>query len=282
MSSPGERVATHIITATGARIPALGYGTWRMQGDTAYRGVRDALEVGYRHIDTAQLYANEREVGQALSDSLVPRDEVFLTTKVWRDHLDPDSIRRTTEESLARLGTGWVDLLLLHWPNAAFPIEPALDALMELQQAGKASFIGVSNYPVALLDRAVAVAPLTMNQVEYHCMLGQRAVQAACRAHGIGMTAYCPLGQGKLLRDPRVIALAAVQGVTPAQLALAWLLEQDGVAVIPKSRSRERIEENWGSLQVRLTDEVRMAMDAWPKDLRTVDPPAFGIEWDKD
>jgi 2,5-diketo-D-gluconate reductase B len=267
-------------TSTGAEIPALGYGTWRLSGDEAYRGVRDALEVGYRHIDTAQLYGNEAECGQAIRDSGVPREAVFLTTKVWRDALDREGILRTTDESLARLGVDQVDLLLLHWPNPAFELAVSLQALREVQETGKARFIGVSNYPSAMVDAAAAVAPLTTNQVEYHCLLGQAAVGRALRAKGMALTAYCPLAQGQLAKHPTLVEIGRARGVSAAQVALAWLLGQQGVVAIPKSRNRGRIEENFGALSMELSDEERARIDALPKNGRTVDPAAFAIPWD--
>ncbi|TNE91856.1 MAG: aldo/keto reductase [Deltaproteobacteria bacterium] len=270
----------HVTTATGAAIPALGYGTWRLSGPEAYRGVREALDVGYRHIDTAQLYGNETECGQAIAQSDVPRDQVFLTTKVWRDHLDRDGILRTTDESLARIGSDYVDLLLLHWPNARFPMEAALDALVEVQQAGKARYIGVSNYPSAMLAAAAARAPITTNQVEYHCLLGQQAVLEVAAEHGIAVTAYCPLAQGRLADQSVLAEIGEAHGATPAQIALAWLVGQEGVAAIPKSRNAERIAENFAALDIALSADERARIDALPKNQRTVDPAAFAIPWD--
>ncbi|MCO4743827.1 MAG: aldo/keto reductase [Proteobacteria bacterium] len=269
----------YVSTASGARIPALGYGTWRLSGTEAYDGVRTALDVGYRQIDTAQLYANEADVGRAIRESSVDRDDVFVTTKVWRDFLDRDGILRTTDESLAKLDVGPVDLLLIHWPNADFPLEPALDALREVQQAGKAKYIGVSNYPSALLAKAANHVELTTNQVEYHCLLGQGALLSEARARGIALTAYCPLAQGGIIADPTLQEMAAARGVTAAQIALAWLLGQEGVMAIPKSRNAGRIAENFAAQDIELTADERARIDALPKDGRTVDPP-FNIPWD--
>lgn len=271
----------YVTTGTGARIPALGYGTWRLSGAEAFAGVTEALRVGYRHIDTAQLYANEAEVGQALRESEVPRDDVWVTTKVWRDHLDRDGIHRTTDESLARLDIGAVDLLLLHWPNEAFPVDAALEALREVQDAGKARYIGVSNYPSAMLATAATIAPLTTNQVEYHCLLGQRAVLDTARKHGIAVTAYCPLAQGRLVDHPVLAQIGAAHDATPAQVALAWLLAQDGVLAIPKSRNPGRIAENFAAQELTLSTEERARIDELPKNQRTVDPAAFAIPWDR-
>lgn len=270
----------HVTTATGARIPALGYGTWKLSSTEAYFGVQRALEVGYRHIDTAQLYGNEAEVGQAIRDSEVPREQVWVTTKVWRDHLDRAGILRTTDESLERLDIGAVDLLLLHWPNEVFPMEDAIRALREVQESGKARYIGVSNYPSAMLAAAAEIAPLTTNQVEYHCLLGQQPVLEVARARGISVTAYCPLAQGRLADHPVLVELAEARGCTPAQLALAWLLDQEGVLAIPKSRDAGRIAENFAAQELALTEDERIRLDNLPKDRRTVDPAAFAIPWD--
>lgn len=269
-----------IEAGTGAVIPALGYGTWRLSAEDAYEGVREALDQGYRHIDTAQLYGNEASCGRAVRDASVSRDEVFLTTKVWRDHVDRAGVLRTTDESLRRLGLDYVDLLLLHWPNAEVDLSESLDALTEVHQAGKARFIGVSNYPSAMLARAASLAPITTNQVEFHCLLGQGAVREEAARHGVVLTAYCPLAQGRLATHPVLAEIGAARGATAAQVALAWLLGIDGVAAIPKSRNRSRIAENLAAQALVLTPAERARIDALPKDRRTVDPVAFGIPWD--
>src|SRR3954468_20171270 len=175
------------IEANGAKIPAIGLGTWELRGRACARLVEQALKLGYRHIDTAQIYENEREVGEALRASGVRREEVFVTTKVWTTHFAPNDLERSTKDSLAKLRLSEVDLLLLHWPNPQVPLAEALGALAHVKRLGMARHIGVSNFPVALLDQAIAGCgePLVCDQVEYHPYLDQTKVLAACAHHGM-------------------------------------------------------------------------------------------------
>src|SRR3954469_24625570 len=191
------------VEANGAEIPAIGLGTWELRGPTCARLVEQALKLGYRHIDTAQVYENEREVGQGVRSSRVPRDEVFVTTKVWTTHFAPNDLERSTKDSLSKLRLAEVDLLLLHWPNPHVPLAETLGALAHVKRLGMARHIGVSNFTVALLDQAIAGCdePLVCNQVEYHPYLDQTKVLQACAHHGVALVAYSPIAKGRIKND---------------------------------------------------------------------------------
>ncbi len=265
----------------GAHVPALGLGTWQMSGRTCYDAVRQAIELGYRHIDTAQIYGNEAEVGRAIRDSGIARGDLFVTTKVAPGNLAGAKVRRSTEESLRRLGLDQLDLLLIHWPTGEAPLGETLDALAALRQAGKTRFIGVSNFTVALLKEAVEAigADLLCNQVEYHPFLSQRLVMAAVRHYGMMLTAYTPLARGGAERDRTLTAIGRKYGKSPAQVALRWLLDQDGVAAIPKAASRAHAAANIDIFDFALSAEDRAAIDALRGSHRVVDP-GWGPRWD--
>lgn len=260
-------------------MPRLGLGTWPMKGVECQRAVETAIALGYRHIDTAEIYGNEAEVGAALAAS-GRREEIFVTTKVWNSNLKPAAIRKSFDASLRALGTGYVDLYLIHWPAADMDLRAALQAMMQFKAEGRARAIGVANFPVALMRQAVEEigAPIACNQVEYHVLHGQSAVLAYARQNGIVVTAYTPLARGKL-DDPALRRIAAKHGATPAQVALAWLLGQDGVAAIPKSSREATQRENLAALDITLDDDDRRAIAALPKDRRLVDMHT-GVTWD--
>ena len=266
----------------GTRVPALGLGTWQLSGGACIEAVSEALGLGYRHIDTAQMYGNEAEVGRALRGSGVPRDEIFLTTKVAPGNLAAADVRRSTEESLRRLGLDHVDLLLIHWPSGEAPLGETLGAMEALRDAGKTRFIGVSNFNVALIDEAIERhgADLLCNQVEYHPFLSQRAVLAALSRRGMMLTAYAPLARGAVGRDATLAAIARRLGKSPAQIALRWLIEQDGVAAIPKAARREHLAANIDIFDFSLAAEDRTAIDARRGERRLVDPGGWSPRWD--
>jgi diketogulonate reductase-like aldo/keto reductase len=267
------------VTAHGVDIPVLGFGTWDVHGESAYRSVRAALEVGYRHVDTAQSYRNETQVGRAIVDSGVDRDDVFLVTKVATANAAPVDVDRSTQESLSRLGVDHVDLLLVHWPSDRAPIEATVEALDEQRQKGRTRLIGVSNYPSALLRRALAIAPVATDQVEHHVLLGQDAVQRVLDEHGLPLTAYSPLARGVPFDRPELVEIAEAHGRTPAQVALRWLLQRPGRIAIPRSENPEHIAANFDVLDFELSDEQMRRLDALPKDQRLVNPP-FAPAWD--
>jgi 2,5-diketo-D-gluconate reductase B len=263
-------------------MPKLGLGTWPMSGSGCTDAVLRALAIGYRHIDTAQMYGNEAEIGAALAQTDVKRADIHVTTKVSREFLAPDAMRRVAEESLRKLRLDYVDLYLIHWPAAGMDVQRAMESLMRLQAGGLAKHIGVSNFPVALMRRCIeeARAPIVCNQVEYHVMLDQTKVLAYARAHGIAVTAYCPLARGNLGEVEALARIARKHGATPAQIALKWLLDQDGVAAIPKASRAANQQENWDAQKIVLDGEDRAAIAALPKSRRIVNPAA-GPKWDE-
>jgi 2,5-diketo-D-gluconate reductase B len=235
----------HYIDANGARIPALGLGTWDLRGAVCTNVVEEALRLGYRHIDTAEMYGNETEVGEGLRASGVDRDEVFITTKVWPDHLAPVDLERATKDSLARLRLASVDLLLIHWPNPSIPLAGTIAALCRMREAGFARNIGISNFTVPLIEEAVrlATAPLVTDQIEWHPFLDQSKVVAACRRHGLSVTAYSPIARGRAAGDAMLKQIGARHGKTAGQVSLRFLV-QEGAIVIPRTARRERLAEN--------------------------------------
>jgi 2,5-diketo-D-gluconate reductase B len=269
------------IEAGGMKLPKLGLGTWRLSGADCTGSVLGALERGYRHIDTAQRYANEDAVGDAIAATKVPRADIHLTTKVWWENLAPSAMRRSLEGSLASLKTDYVDLFLIHWPSPDMDLPAALAELMRIKQEGLARHIGVSNFTVALLKQALDEigAPIVCNQVEYHVLLSQAKLLAFMRARGLALTAYCPLAQGRLAEHPELARIAAKHGVTPAQVALRWLFDQDGVAAIPKAGRAESQQANLDALAVKLDDTDRAAIAALPKNTRCVNP-GWAPAWD--
>ena len=244
-------------------MPSIGAGTFRLQGQTAIDSVANALDLGYRHIDTAQIYGNEAEVGTALAASGVPRQDVFVTTKIWTEHLAGDALIPSLKESLRKLRLDQLDLTLIHWPSpgGAVPVAESMAALLEAQQLGLTRQIGVSNFTIPLMQEAidaVGAANIATNQVELHPYLHNRWVAAFARAHGIGVTAYMPLAYGKVLTDPVIGAIAARLEATPAQVTLAWLLAQ-GYTAIPSSTRRENLAGNLAALRRRVAERPRIA-----------------------
>jgi 2,5-diketo-D-gluconate reductase B len=235
--------------------------------------VRHALDVGYRHIDTAQGYGNEDRVGAALSASGVDRGDVFLTTKIDNDNHAPDDVRSSIEASLRDLQTDYVDLLLMHWPVRDKPLEDTLEAMAALSDEGKARHIGVSNFTPELVERVVNDFPVFANQVEYHPFFGQEALIDLARKHDHLLTAYSPLARGKVFGDETLEAIAADHSATAAQIALAWLLEQDHVAAIPKATSPEHISANLAASDIDLSSDEMARIGALERGQRLIDPP---------
>jgi 2,5-diketo-D-gluconate reductase B len=260
--------------ASGFTLPALGLGTWRLTGSEAYRTVRRALEVGYRHVDTADHYGNHREVGRAIRDSGCERSEVFITTKVWHDRLRRRDVLADTARFLDELDTDYLDLVLIHWPNSRVPIGETLGALDAARRAGAVRSIGVSNFTVAHLDRARATGvAVCVNQVEFHPTFNQDELRRYCAAHDIVLTAYSPLGRGVDVALPPVTALAEKYRCTNAEVILAWLLAK-GVAVIPKAADLTHLEQNFRALTLELAPEDVAAIDrVRPHDRRLINPP---------
>lgn len=277
---PRESTHSRTVTVQGVEVPKLGYGTWLVEGEQAYDGVLDALSLGYRHVDTAHAYGNERHVGRALADSGVPREQIWLTTKVWYEHADPDVLTREFEQQLADLRVEHVDLLLLHWPAAETPLARTLGAMDALREQGLTSHIGVSNFPSALLREALSLAPIFTDQVEYHPYLPQGPVLHECLEHDLLLTAYSPFAHGYVHDDPQLAEIGARHGKSAGQVALRWLLDQPNVAAIPKASSHERRAENLDVFDFELGDDERAAIAALSRrHLRTADPP-WAPDWD--
>jgi diketogulonate reductase-like aldo/keto reductase len=246
----------HVVEANGAKIPALGLGTWELRGRTCARIVEQALKLGYRHIDTAQVYENEREVGEGLRASGVKRDDVFVTTKIWTSHFAPHELERSAKESLVRLRLTEVDLLLLHWPNPHVPLAETLGALAHAKRLGLARHIGVSNFTVALIEQAVAACPepLVCDQVEYHPYLAQTKVMQTCADNGMALVAYSPVARGKIRSDKTLMRIGYSHRKSPAQICLRWLVQQN-VSAIPRTSRVERLSENIDIFDFTLSDE---------------------------
>ena len=260
------------IEIQGTSVPAIGLGTWQIMGEDCIAAVRDALAIGYRHIDTARAYDNEREVGEGLRASGVPRDEVFLTTKVWMDDAAPDRVRASCEDSLRDLDVDRVDLLLLHWPNPDVPIGDTLEAMSVLRDEGLIDHFGVSNFPAWLLREALDVMPVFCDQVEFHPFLAQDEILEIAEEDDVLVAAYAPLAHGKVPRDATLREIGAAHGKTPGQVALRWLLDHPRTCALPKASSHERRAENFDVFDFTLTDEERARIDALPKDQREFDP----------
>lgn len=265
----------------GISIPQLGFGTFRMPGGDCQPAVESALEVGYRHIDTAEMYQNEAAVGAAIAAAALPREALHVTTKVWHEHLGPGAIERALESSLAKLGLDYVDLYMIHWPAAGMNLPAALQVLEAQRQAGRIRAIGVCNFNLPLLRLAVEEvgAAIACHQVEYHPFLDQGPMLAYLRSQRIPLVAYAPLAQGRAAADPTLARIGSKHGASAAQIAIAWLLDQPGVIAIPKAQRRASQVANLQAVNLRLDDQDRAAIAALPKGQRFVTPP-FAPRWD--
>ena len=271
------------ITAHGAAIPALGFGTFRMEAGDVLRMVPAALKLGFRHVDTAQIYRNEAAVGEAIAGCGLPRGDIFLTTKVWIDNFAPDRFMASVDESLAKLRTDHVDLLLLHWPNGSVPLADQIGALNAVREAGKTRHIGVSNYTIALLAQArgLSAAPLVTNQVEYHPYLDQSRLMVAMRAAGMALTAYYAMADGKVFADPLLVEIAATHRRSVAQIVLRWLVQQEGVVALSKTVSEDRARDNAAIFDFALAEAEMTAIHGLAQpDGRVLKPEGLSPVWD--
>jgi 2,5-diketo-D-gluconate reductase B len=264
----------------GVRIPALGLGTFGLNGEVAERIVGHALDVGYRHVDTAQMYGNEAEVGAAIGRSSVPRREIWLTTKIWPDHFRAAALLRAAEESVRRLGTE-PDVLLLHWPSPDVPLAETVGALNQARSRGLTRHIGISNFTTALIREAVAhsSAPLLVDQVEYHPYVDQSAVLDELRRQGMALIAYSPIGRGTVFRDRTLQRIGAAHGKNPGQVTLRWLLQQ-GVAAIPRSTREANAEANLQIFDFTLSDGEMAEISALSRPDGRMLRPAHAPDWD--
>lgn len=271
------------VSANGAVIPALGFGTFRMPEADVLRIVPKAIKTGFRHIDTAQIYDNEAAVGQAILDSGVPRKDIFLTTKVWVSNYRHDAFIKSVDESLEKLKTDYVDLLLLHWPNNDVSLADQIGALNEVRQAGKVRHIGVSNFNIALMDEAAALsdASLVTNQVEYHPFIDQTKVMDVARKHGMALTAYYAMADGKVLENEQLGEIAKSHDRSVAQVVLRWLLQQNDVIALSKTATESRVGENFDIFDFELSGEEMQAIHGLADENgRIVSPDGLAPDWD--
>jgi diketogulonate reductase-like aldo/keto reductase len=274
-----QSISTH-----GANIPVIGYGTWNLPGEPCTQGVARALEVGYRHIDTAAGYKNEDRVGEGIRASGVPRDDIFLTTKVGPENLEESAFKRSAENSLKLLGVDQVDLLLIHWPSKTLSVAETIKTLNEAKKMGWTRHIGVSNFTTKLLAEAweATEAPLVTNQCEYHPYLNQDKLLAACRAKGMAFTAFSPLARMEVLEDPVIVGIAGKHDRTAAQVVLRWGIQHEGVVVIPKSANPERIKSNLEIFDFALDDDEMTAISTLrSRKHRGSSPASVAPEWDE-
>ncbi|MNX61710.1 putative oxidoreductase [compost metagenome] len=275
------------VTASGVEIPLLGFGTWQLEADDARTMVREALRIGYRHIDTAWIYKNEKAVGDGIADAvaegIVTRDDVFVTTKIWVEHFHRDALLRQAEESVISLGLT-PDLLLLHWPKPTPSLEETIGALNEAQDQGFTKHIGLSNFPSALFREAAGLskAPLITNQVEYHPYLSQKTLIETARELGSSITAWSPLAQGKIADDTVIGEIAKAHGKTNGQVTLRWFIQQ-GVIAIPRTTKVERARESFDIFDFELSGDEMARIHALARpDGRLGDWLDAAFQWDQD
>jgi len=262
-------------------IPLLGFGTFPLKDDEVDRCVRMALEVGFRHVDTAQMYGNEKPVGRALKASGVVRDELYIVTKIDPGNTPAKNFGAAAERSVEALG-GPVDLLLIHWPPPDAELDPYVDRLVEARAAGFAKNIGVSNFPTALMDRAVSRSSVRLinNQIEFHALIDQSKVMAQAQRLGMTLSAYCPLGRGMVLNEPVVLGIARKHGRPPSEIALRWIVQQ-GVAAIPMTTKRDNAASNLKALSFSLPEEDMRAISALTsRHRRLISPASMAGRWD--
>lgn len=268
------------VDVQGARIPALGLGTWQLTGPHCRDVVQQALQMGYRHIDTAQSYANEGDVGAGIRLSGIERDDVWLTTKVSLEHMRHDDVIRSTRDSLRRLAVDYVDLLLIHWPSREIPLEQTLSALFELQNEGVAHHIGVSNFTSSMVEAALGVAPLLAIQVECHPFLPQHELVSFASDRDLLLTAYSPLARGEVTRDPVLRSIGARHEKGPGQVALRWLLQRPNIAAIPKASSLEHLRENLDVFDFELDETELVRIEELGRVPRRLLDPPYAPVWE--
>lgn len=272
------------VSANGANIPALGFGTFRMPDADVHRILPEALKLGFRHVDTAQIYKNEAAVGDVLKASGIARQDIFLTTKVWVDRVGHADFIASVDESLTKLKTDHVDLLLLHWPQSEMPLADRIGALNELRTAGKVKNIGVSNFSTALMAEAVKLsnAPIVNNQVEYHPYLNQSKVLNEAAKTGMSVTAYYLMADGAVPKDAVLKDIGAKHGKTAAQVVLRWAVQQKDVIALSKTATESRLPENFDIFDFALSEEEMAAVHKLARpDGRLVNPGHLAPDWDK-
>jgi 2,5-diketo-D-gluconate reductase B len=272
-----------MVTANGAEIPSLGFGTHGMTREHMLRSVPAALSAGFRHIDTAQIYRNEEEVGECVQASGLHRADLFLTTKMWVANYAKGAFAASVDESLRKLCTDYIDLLLLHWPNPNVPLGDQIAGLNTAAKAGKVRHIGVSNFNRQLMTEAVRLseAPIVTNQFEYHPYLNQRLLIDECRRLGVAVTAYCGMAVGRVFNDPVLLALARRRAKTVAQIVLRWLIQQDGVVALTRTTNPARIPSNLDVFGFELSHDEMVAISHLASSgSRIVSPTGLSPAWD--
>jgi 2,5-diketo-D-gluconate reductase B len=270
-----------IVEANGARIPAIGLGVMTLKDETCVKAVDSALRMGYRHIDTAQMYGNERETGEGLRASGVKREDVFVTTKVWHDKQRAGDLERSVDESLARLGLDYVDLLLIHWPNKDVPLAESIGGLCKMKREGKTRHVGVANFTVALINEAAKVAdePLVTNQIEVHPFIDRSKVIEACRRHGLSITAYCPVARGAAPGDEALARIGKQHGKSPTQVSLRYLVQQ-GIIPIPRTANPQHQAENMAVFDFTLSDAEMAELKLLGAANKRIVSPPHAPQWD--
>jgi 2,5-diketo-D-gluconate reductase B len=280
-SGESEIVRMQVVKAQGAEIPVIGLGTWDLRGPAAEKAVAAALDAGYRHIDTAAMYGNEEQVGAAIRGHSVPREKIFVTTKVWYSDLADGRLQKAAAESLKRLRLDIVDLLLIHWPSRKVPFREQVLALCDAKRRGLARHIGVANFTPKFLEGAVAIAdePIVTNQVEHHPWLDQKVLMETARRLNVSVTSYTPLGRARLLAEPAIVAIADAKGKSPAQIVLRWHLQQPMNIAIPKSSHPGRIEENMAIFDFELSPEEMHRISALARRNGRMVQGAYPTNW---
>jgi diketogulonate reductase-like aldo/keto reductase len=271
------------VHAGNAAIPAIGFGTYGMSGDDIYRTIPAALRAGFRHIDTAQIYGNEAEVGDCVAASGIPRSEIFLTTKVWVSNYSERFFEASVDESLRKLRTDHIDLLLLHWPGSDVPLAEQIAGLNAVVRAGKVRYIGVSNFNRALMTESIrlSAAPLVTNQFEYHPYLNQSLLVESTLQAGLAVTGYCGMAVGRVFSDPTLKEIAARHDRTIAQIVLRWLVQQRSVIALSRTTRIDRLEQNLAVFDFELHGAEMAAIHALATaNSRIVDPPGLAPLWD--
>ena len=263
------------------KIPKLGLGTWQLKGSQCVKAVTAALETGYRHIDTAQIYENEEFVGKAIEESEIDRESIFLVTKVWKDHLDFRDVLLSVSRSLEKLRTDYIDLILIHWPNSNYPLEDSFSALQELSNTQKVKYIGVSNFTSKLLSKALKIYPsILCNQVEYHPFLSQKKLLKKTEAKKMFLTAYSPLARGEVCKNPVLRKIGKKYKKNPSQVTLRWLMDQKNVVVIPKSKTVSRIKSNFKIFDFHLSPEDSKKISKLQSKNKRLVNPDWAPKWD--
>ncbi len=270
------------VEVQGASIPKIGLGTWMLEGERCREIVEQALVVGYRHIDTAQMYENEPKVGAGILAGInqlgIERDDLWITTKLGLDNLTRDRVKRSTQESLKHLALDYVDLLLIHWPSDRVPLRETLEAMMHLQHDGLVRYLGVSNFTPSLLEEAMEIAPILVNQIEYHPFLGQDRRRAIADRNELCLTAYSPLARGRVPKNEVLRDIGERYGKSATQVALRWLTQQRNVCAIPKGSSVEHLKEDFDIFDFELSADEANRIDRLERGERLIDPE-WAPEW---